>query len=425
MKKFFGIIVLTVLMFYHIYPAAIGMFGFSFIFTSGGLGIALYIYNRTPFPEIAKVFMSYLFLTFFCFFTAYMNSYYDPYWIDTTKSQVAWFFSAYLVVYSFNAVHKGGSIHKLFYYFIAAVCIQGAISLLMYWIPPVASFFNSIQLLDIEAEIKRDDTEGARLLGYGTAFFGAGIIYGIALILVVYIIMTKTMNLRQRIFCAVVYAYIFFVGLLTARTVMVGAGGSLVLLIILFLLNRNKGVSAGQALSFIGISVVLVGIGQTLVYLYFPEFAEWAFEAFLNYQETGSFSTRSSDSLEYMFILPKTMAIWLYGNGHMLFWGSDVGYTRLLIYFGVPGTFAFFFYQFMIMKLSFTRNKALNLTLITLFAYNMALNVKGLSDLNSTTYLILLYILNYKYFVYLPQTYQQGKYNKYGYTLPPLNNREN
>lgn len=406
MKKIIGIILLFVLTFYTLYPQAISFFGYSFLFTSGVLGLGVYLYNGRPYPEIIKIAFAYFPIVLMAWITIYMNSYTDPYLYDNTKSQVAWLFGSYLIVFIFFQIHPNGSFTLFLYYIIGAILVQCIISVLMHQNEAIRNFFNSLQMADAVAQFKRDDTEGRRLLGYGVAFFGAGVSCGFALILISYIAVKNKFNTIQLIILAAVYCIILYVGLLSARTTSIGLFASVILVVILlFTGNANK----SQLFRFLGIGAILGSIGSTLCYIYFPEFADWAFEGFINYQNTGTFSTQSSDGIENMFILPYNFEQWMYGWGHMEFWGSDVGYTRLLFWIGLPGTIAYLFYQFYLMKMSFVRDQAWVFTLLIGFAYNAALNVKGLSDLNLFMYFFIFYFLHYKYYIYTPKLYRLGK----------------
>lgn len=427
MKKILLITIFFILLFYTLYPQAISFFGYSFLLTSGALGLGLYLYNGRPFPEVISIFLSYLPFVLMCFITQYLTSYNDPYLLDYTKSQFAWIFASYLLITIFFIIHPRGSLTLLIYYIVGAIFAQCVISIAMHQNAAVRDFCNSLQMMDVVALAKRQETEGARLLGYGVAFFGAGISCGFALIILMYVIVKTKMNLFMTILLGMVYCFILYVGLLSARTTALGLLASIVLALILIFTNSKKNVQKGQFFRFLAIAAVFASIGHTLAYIYFPEFADWAFEAFINYNKTGEFRTQSSDALESMFILPYTFDQWLYGRGTMAFWGSDVGYTRLLFYIGLPGTLTYFFYQFMLMKLSFTNNKAFTITLLVLYAYNLALNYKGLSDLNLFIYLFVFYFLHYRYYIYTPQLYRLGKFNstklRYAVQSPPPRRR--
>lgn len=410
MKKVLAITSLLLLVFYYMYPQALSFFGFSFIFTSGMVGIALYIYNKCPYSEIVSILLAYLPMILLTITTAYVNEYYDPYLIDTGKSLIAWIFSAYLIIFLFFQIHPKGSVDILIYYIVGAILLQAIISVAMYMNPTIYQFFDSIHMIDYVTALKRAETKGERLLGYGIAFFGAGVVYGVALVLLAYIIAAKKLKTGELIVASFVYSFIFFVGLLSARTTLVGAGSSLILMFVLFFFDKQK--KGKQLMIFLFLAIFLVSIGQTVCYFYFPDFADWAFEVFINYEESGELRTTSSDALSDMFYLPTEFKDWAIGNGHMLFWGTDVGYSRLLFYFGLPGAIAFFFFQFVFITFAFSKKYTINLTLIGLFVYNLALNIKGLSDLNQFTALFVFYFLYYKYFVYSPQIYSLEQQRK-------------
>lgn len=65
---------------------------------------------------------------------------------------------------------------------------------------------------------------------------------------------------------------------------------------------------------------------------------------------------------------------------------TDIGYSRLLFYFGLLGFFVFMAYQFALIKLS-TSYKYAN---FIFFTYFLVLNLKGFVDLTSIFVLFLL-----------------------------------
>ena len=94
----------------------------------------------------------------------------------------------------------------------------------------------------------------------------------------------------------------------------------------------------------------------------------------------------------------------------MGFWGSDVGYSRLMFYVGIPGTILFFLYQLFIIKLSSTKDWGVNVFSLTMFLYTMALNFKGWIDLNFVLYGIFFFFMFYKYYIYYPQVRMKREY---------------
>ena len=400
---------MTVLVFYYIFPAALPLFGYTFIFTLGILGIILYVSHKFPYTEVVPIWSVFATMFLWSLFCTFMNNATDSFIIDYTKSQMGWFFSAYIIIYVFFRVHPKPEFHHLLYYIIAAIALQGIISVAMYLSPEANDFFTSIHKTDELIDSKRNTTEGERLLGYGMAFFGAGITYGVGLILLSYILLTKKWNIMQIFFISLLYCFIFYVGIFSARTTITGAFASIILMaIILFVQKTNS----GQLYKFIFFSIALFAIGYTLCYIYFSDFTDWAFEAFINYQEKGEFRTFSSDGLDHMFVLPSNASEWIFGWGIGRFIFSDVGYTRLWMWFGLPGLCLFFYYQIMLIKPAFTRNTTLDLLLITLFIYNFVLNYKGLADINYFLLLFTFYFLYYKYYIYTPYLYKLGKINQ-------------
>ena len=97
----------------------------------------------------------------------------------------------------------------------------------------------------------------------------------------------------------------------------------------------------------------------------------------------------------------------VFGRGYMAFWGSDVGYSRLIFYVGVPGTVLFFLYQFFIIKLGFTKDWGVNIFAVTMVLYTIALNFKGWIDLNFILYGIFFFFMFYKYYVYYPKIFKK------------------
>ena len=64
------------------------------------------------------------------------------------------------------------------------------------------------------------------------------------------------------------------------------------------------------------------------------------------------------------------------------------------------------------MRLSFTKYTSLNWALITLLLYNMALNLKGLSDLNPIALIVFFFVMYRKYYIVLPEKMQRIMFQK-------------
>ena len=390
MKKILGSILLLVAFFYTIYPQALDVRGSSIISVTGIIGLVMFLVRGDYFSDLQSLIKAYLPILFFGLAAAIISGWFDPFLIDYPKSQLAWIFTAYLTTHFFFKIFPKGTLNLFLLFIISAIALQCIITIFMYMYPPVSDFFTSLAMkADIE-ELKRNQSEGVRLLGYGIAFFGAGIVCGGALILIIYVLMSRRFNLLQVMILCLLYVFIFYIGLFSARTTVVGLVTSLALLGYLILKKKSN---TFQAYKFIGIGIIFLMIGYTLCFIYFPDFTDWAFELLNNYEGTGELRTNSSDGLEHMFYLPRDTQEWMFGIGVMYYWGTDVGYTRLLYYFGLTGTLSFFYFIYYILKKCVTKDTAFNATLFFLFIYNLGLNVKGFSDLSSFLFLLFFYFI--------------------------------
>lgn len=399
---------LLIFFFYYFFPQALDIAGSSFILFSGLVGLALYIVHKMPFPETMKLLGALILLVFTYFTCIILNGTDDAgYAFNYAKSNIAWIFSAYLAIFLLFAIHRRPTFHTLLYYLIGAVALQCIIAVLMHTNEGIKDFLISIQLQTDINETAVEMVEEERLIGYGTGFFGAGAIAGFGLIALGYLFLKSKMTNIKFVFMAMLYTFIFFIGLFMARTTVIGFAFSVLLMFVLYVwdsTSNKKGIKV-FALSF-ALSAI---VGVSLMYAYFPSMAEWGFELFTNFFEKGEIATKSSDGIMYMFYMPEDFFTFMFGNGSMAFFGSDVGFTRLVYYSGIIGMLMFFIYPMIIANLSFTKDRTINLFLLTLIAYVVVLNIKGLIDQNPILYPIFFYFMFYKYYIYKPAVYAEAK----------------
>lgn len=401
MKKYLAIILLLLLCFYYTYPQALNFFGSSFIVPSAVVGISLYAYHRFPFKEVLTILLAFAGILFFCYLTMFINSTSDDFWKTYLRSQMGFFFTAYLIIAILFKIHKKPTVNILIGYIVGAIALQCVLSLAMYFNDSLSDFLFSIQLQSVFDEEKRNAIEGHRLMGYGTGLFGAGMVCGYALILLIYLIMRLKVTTTQFILLAILYCFIFFIGLMNARTTTVGLGVSLIFLAILYFMDHR--VDKKRAKIFIVSSILLFIGGYSLSYLYFPQFTDWAFELFDNFVNKGELTTKSSEGLVENISLPTDVVSRLIGTGSSVFFGIDVGYTRLVAFFGLLGTTMYFLYEFIIAKQCLTKDWSLNILILTIVVYCMIINIKGLTDFNPVLYLFFFFFMFYKYYIYIPK----------------------
>lgn len=398
---------LLLFIFYYTYPQALGIMGRSFIVPSAALGLLLYAWNKFPFIEVPKVIGFFILFLFWCYFCEYMGNVQDEVFrMSYMRSQMAWFFTAYLVNFVLYNIHKNPKFEVIVGYIIGAIALQCIITFIMSQDEAANEFFYSLQLTDgtdFSLEVK-EEIEKHRLMGYGTALFGAGMVAGYALILLVYIISKIKLNLIQFISLATTYCFIFFIGLFSARTTVIGLGASVGFLFVLYFIDKNS--DKKQPIKFIWVSILLLSFGAGLATSYFPDYTDWAFELFDNFKETGKFSTDSSDALYHLFLPPTTIRSMFFGGGSMAFVGNDMGYTRILHYIGYPGAILFFGYQLYVASFSVTKDLGASLLALMIVAYSLVMNIKGFTDLNPVLYLFFFFFMFHKYYRYYPTLYK-------------------
>jgi hypothetical protein len=296
-----------ILMFYFIYPQALDVRGSSFILLAGILGLGLYAYHSFPFREVVYALIALGIMLFMFYSIGWLNDTDDPYTLGYFKSQAAWFFAAYLVIFSIYKTHKKPSFNTVLLYIAAAIGLQSLITFGMNLNDTVHDFFFSLQMQTQLTEAVMEEGEGQRLMGYGIAFFGAGAVSGIGLILISYLMMRMKLTSWGFVALASLYAFTFYIGLFMARTTVIGAAVGLVLIAILYLWDNRS--ERKQVKVFFISSIFLMAGGYVFAMFYFPQFSDWAFELFTNFIKTGKFQTKSSSGLQQMFMIPKDLHV--------------------------------------------------------------------------------------------------------------------
>ncbi|MFV0417114.1 MAG: hypothetical protein ACK5KT_00080 [Dysgonomonas sp.] len=406
-KEAVPMFLVLVVMFYYIYPQALDVRGSSFILLSGVIGLGLYAYHGFPFKEVIYVLIG-IGVMYFSFLTSnWINMTEDSYTIGYPKSQIAWFFSAYLVIFLIFSAHKKPTFNTLLLYIAAAIGLQAIIAFAMNTNEGINNFFFSLQMQAQYTEAIMEEGGSQRIMGYGIAFFGAGAISGMGLIAISYLLMRLKLKTKEFLLLALLYVFVFYIGLFMARTTIIGMAIGFALIAVLYLWDNRS--QKKQAKTFLIASVFLMAGGYIFAIFFFPSFSDWAFELFTNFLKRGELTTRSSSGLDEMFIIPQDAHTLLFGKGRMDFHGTDVGYSRQLFWTGIPGTIIYFGFQYYIARLSSTKDWAINIFPLAVFVYSLALNIKGWIDMNFILYLIFFYFVFYKYYVYMPKQYMRMK----------------
>lgn len=311
---------------------------------------------------------------------------------------------SYCIYYITKRFCKVISFYVITRYFLMTLVVQSVIAIVMFVNQPICLFLFDLQGIDLTSRVIKMYF-GVRLIGLGCFYFGAGAIYGLGLIAIMPF-MLKAKNKQQLIKLILLYVYIFIVGIFFARTAMIGCLFSIVYLIFCILIPKmcNK-----VFLVFRQFIIYLTVFGIALVFIYtsspklqedYGDIIDFGFEAFINLVENGELSTASSDGLtEYhLSIWPQNQKTYYIGDmrwtkGDSYYGDSDVGYVRLLFYFGVPGVILFLLYQYSIVRISglIFKERILSFFFFTVFFYALILLIKGYIDVASLIFIYLHY----------------------------------
>ncbi len=298
-------------------------------------------------------------------------------------------FASFLIIHVFNY-----NFDVIIKYLIFAILVQNILSLIMFIYPNVGQFLNSIQNISELDQLKFGELSELRLLGFGSSFFGSGIINCFGLLLITYSYV-KSINKPYRFYYVFLFLVIGFIGVLKARTTFLG-----ILLSIIYLIITNK----KKLVRFLSTSSLLIFTLGTIILSLLLKFnpntdilLKFGFEMFDNFFTYGSLESDSTNELAEMYQYPTELRTWIIGDGH---WNSiipgdytyykntDVGFLRMIYYFGLFGTI--FFFWFHIKVLSLIRIEENNKNIVIIFSILLLiLNFKGFTDI---FFLIILFV---------------------------------
>ena len=235
--------------------------------------------------------------------------------------------------------------------------------------------------------------EGTRLISLGENFFGAGVINGFILLVMAMWMSIRNMTPIKESLLIVYYFVVLAIGLMSARTTMTGA--TIGIVILLLYKAKNSKTFLKNLLAIVLSIMILIPVSNYFLQNQSAEFGilrSFGFEMFDNYEETGEFSTSSSDKmLGFYDIVPDNLATWFLGDAKWTdgkggyYKHTDAGYFRCIFYFGCIGLFCMLFYYFKYLDIIFNKKgvlKPIKKTAVwAIFVYALILNIKGFADL--------------------------------------------
>jgi hypothetical protein len=198
-------------------------------------------------------------------------------------------------------------------------------------------------------------------------------------------------------FYTVAFILLFVLGTMMARTTLIGTILAFILLV--WPASVGRAAVSKNVFRFGGSFVLILLLLGFMIFFLSAESrellsnaTEFAFEIFINYAKGEGISSASTDELKDMFIWPQELRTYLIGDGRFVnpqdpvryYMGTDVGYLRMLYYFGIPGIILFLIIQLVpvVVCLKIYRSNAILVRFfICSFFFLIVLNVKGFTDL--------------------------------------------
>lgn len=284
---------------------------------------------------------------------------------------------------------------RLFYLIVTVIVLHNSFSFLGLLFSPIQDFIVAVQKVS-DNELILDMVEGrTRSVGIGDGnFFHGGVITGVGIILTFFLYRENYIKKKT---CIIYFMLLLITGVFIARTTLIG------LTSILFVFLGNK-IKRRRCLKVFLSGFFFVSVSIGIIIFYGSDYLNinWAFEIFLSYINSGSAETGSTNHLQTMYMLPSTLKTFLIGDGLLYYedgtyyMHTDVGYLRLLFYWGIFGIVICFLLQFVLFYLIYkhsNRNREVKYMIIIILLYTIILNLKGFIELNFLSFLILSFLV--------------------------------
>lgn len=317
----------------------------------------------------------------------------DTYYVKRSINILFYSAGFYFVFHFINQFVTPLTIGKLIDFIILIVTFQAVVSFYMFLTPDsYEKMLSYVRTENIEGVIKRLHLLEVRMLGISNSFFLASTNYGIHYLILCLVPYCSTSYLHnKKILYYSLCAIIGVAGILSGRTVIVAlvlVAGFLCVMesrrFVAFFLRSFKIVIAFIVLLVLSFII----IKQYIDLKRYERIVGWAFEVFISYMEKGEVETTSTDAMISMYRWPEDLKTWFLGHGLFFnsdgsyYMRSDVGYVRLVYYFGIFGTLFFTFTQgaFAYIAATYYSSRAFKVFMFFLFLWVLILNLKGLSD---------------------------------------------
>ncbi len=277
-------------------------------------------------------------------------------------SMWVWLSAAYVVCSCIRAIHGYLSVSLLCRY-LMVVCVFQCIAALVIDSNDVVKAFVDRYVQQGQGFLNLSTVN--RLYGIGANLDVAGVRFSAVLIMIAYELKNADKSTDRKFIASYVLAFIFIgvVGNIIARTTTVGLAIAIIYLILTIDWYHIKDSFVEHKFFISWMFCILLISVPIIFYLYlynstFTNYFRFAFEGFFSLIEYGEWSVASNDKLLTMYVFPESIKTWIIGDGYFssprdvdpyfigkivggYYMGTDVGYLRLIFYFGVVGLMAF------------------------------------------------------------------------------------
>lgn len=379
-------IIAFVLLFSFIYQISYIFLPFNIPFVMGLAGMPIFLYKNITFPRkdrkyVKDILLSLLPVAIVAALSIIGNHSHDFYFVKWAITNMLYFFGAYLMFQLLRGAFRDFSFGRLVDLLVLCAVVQLTLALIMFFSPTIKDV---LQPLIHESEIAKEAMERAatRLVGFGTHFFLSGTIHAFILIMIAFSFTLRKVSLFKSVVLILSFIFIVIVGTVMARTTLIGV---LLAIIIVSLMRK------GKKYFIPGLVVSTIICGTSLFFLNsmseeMDALFNFGFESFINFQNTGSFATHSTDTMFRMYKFPTTWETWLIGDaiyevGKGYYMNTDIGYCRLLFYFGVTGFIAYMWFEYYTLKKIFPPQRYGNIIWSILLCFVFVINGKGTYDI--------------------------------------------
>ncbi len=300
------------------------------------------------------------------------------------------YFGFFLIVLLINITKLKFDVSSIPFFYSSLLVVRLAIGLLFFCLPNAYSVISSI--IDITQSAER--LTKIRLISIGNIYFGAGVNNSFTLLLIAFFISRFSYS-KQKLYILIFnWLFIAFCGCFESRTTLVGILICIIYYLYLYFYKRMMKILE-IAKKYFMISLIFI----TTIFCFSSFFnmnrlINFGFEMFINYMNDPSsgLRTKSTDEMATLYILPDydDYKTWLIGdakfflNNGLYYMHTDIGYCRLIFYYGLFGFFVHLFnfnallYYFS--KLTEHKYKELYVLILILF---LVLSLKGITVLYS------------------------------------------